>query len=133
MGCRGDTRSPIDIEADILIPAGDPLPRVEAHPHTNLGTCRPRLGGEGTLRVDRCGDGRHSVLEDEEKRIARGARVHSVVGRHGVTDQLIVAFEDIAEGRRPDLRDQRRGALDVREQERHGPDRQIALQLAHVG
>jgi hypothetical protein len=123
----------MDIEADVSIPAGDPLPSVEAHPHANLGACRPRRRGEGALRVDRCSDGGHSVLKDEKKRIACGARVHSVVGRHGVTDQLVVAFEDVAEGPRPNLRDERRGALDVREQERDGPHGQIALQLAHVG
>jgi hypothetical protein len=44
-----------------------------------------------------------------------------------------VAIENIGENRWPDSRDQLRGALDVREEKRHGPERQVGPRLAHVG
>lgn len=93
----------------------------------------PRRGGEGALPLDRCRNCGRRVSEDDEKRIAGGAGVYPVVSRRGVTDESVVTIEDIGEDLWPDLRDQLRGALDVREEKRHGPERQVGPRLVHVG
>ena len=128
---RGDSRRAIDVDADIVVPAGDAATTVESHPHPNGDTGWPSLNDEGPLRVDGSRDRSRCVAKDDEERVTLGAALDSAVLAECRPQQRVVALEDLPVGVRVELLGQARGTLDVGEQESDSTCREIAPPLGH--
>ena len=122
MGGSRDPRRTIDVEADIVVRADDRLARMKSHPDADRPDVRgPGLGREGALRVG-CGrDRRDGTLEDDEECVSLGRDLDPTGLLDRCAQDGVVTFEEGAECRAQGGREAG-GSLDVREQERHGPD-----------
>jgi hypothetical protein len=124
-----DTRAAMHAEPDVPLLAHRRLARVKAHTHTQVRPLRPCVLGEPTLRRDRRGDRILRTRKGGEERIAlrvdltptvlseRPPQNPPVLGKH-----LTVAL--------PQLLQQARRALDIREQEGDSASRKL-LRRAH--
>ncbi len=117
---RRDAGGPVDVDPDVVVAAERPLPRVQAHPRPDV----VRQPGEPALGLDRRGDSLRGVREHHEERVAGRADLDAAVVPHGPADHLRVL---IARGGvpLPEFLEQLRRALDVGEQERDRPGRQL--------
>jgi hypothetical protein len=128
VGCRGDPRRTVDVEADIVVAASDALAGVEAHPDLHRLATRPGRGREGALRRDRGSDGRRSVAEDDEERVALGRSLDPAGRCECGPEEALVLLEHSTVGSRPERLDEACRTLDVAEEEgeragRHRPSR----------
>ena len=92
---------------------------MQAHPHLDLSTVRPREVRERPLRIGRCGDRVLRALEDDEERVALRVDLEPAVPVESLAKQAAVLGEHllvtIAQGPEQPSR-----AFDVREEEGDG-------------
>ena len=124
MRCRRDPCGAVDIESDVAVLMPIRLARVEAHPDADGDATRPVMVRERMLGGDGAGDGVGGRLEDNEKAVTFGPHLLAVaLGEHAAQESplgrksLAVAITDTPQ--------QRRRPLDVTEEQRHGPRRQL--------
>ena len=128
VGRIGDPRGPVHVDADVVVPAADPLPRVEAHPDPQRGARGPVVGGQAPLGGHRGLHALHRASEGREERVSLRADLDPAPLVDGPAKDGGVIVEDLRV-QIADLLEQPGGALDVGEQEGDRPGRQ----LSHVG
>ena len=119
----GDPRRPVHVDADVILDLRKRLPRVKPHPHAH------RSVGKRALRRVSSGDGVRRARERDEEGIARGIDLDTVMPRPHVAQHTVVLGEDIGVAV-AELPQQPRRRLDVGEEERHRPGRELPLHLA---
>ena len=72
MGGIGDPRRAVHVDADVVVPAPDSFPGVEAHPNRRDGPRRPVVGGQGALGGDRGIDRSPRGGEHDEEGVPMG-------------------------------------------------------------
>ena len=124
VACRQQTRNPVQRRAEIITVAQLDRTRMERHAHAELGSFRPRLPVNRTLRVE---GRRHRVGRRVERRaegIAAGLENVAVVIVDAMAQQGVVARKGGAH--RHGVRfPQPRAALDVGEEQRDGAGREV--------
>jgi hypothetical protein len=115
---RADTRGPVHREARIAAVARDGLARVKPHANLDLDSGGPLMRAKGELALHRGEERISRARERNEERVALGIDLVAVVSGERRTQQIPMVGEH---GRipAPKLLDEARGALDVREEERH--------------
>ena len=123
VGRPGDPGRPVDVDADVVVPAQHPLAGVQAHPHPHREPLRPGVGGQAPLGRHRGPDRRHRAREGGEERVALGADLDPVPVPDGPAQdgRVLVPDRRVASAQ---LLEQPGRALDVGEQEGDGPGRQ---------
>jgi len=119
----GDPGRPVHVKAEVVVPAQDSLPGVQAHPDPQGTLHRPIVGGQAPLGGHGGLDRPHRATERHEQGIAFGADLDAAAFLDGVTHDRRIGVSDrhIAVAQ---LLQQPRGALDVAEQEGDRPGRQ---------
>jgi hypothetical protein len=119
-----DPRRPMDVRADVLAVRVEPaVAGVDSHSDAHRRIVRPGLGGECHLGGSRRGDGLRRPAEDGEEGVAFRLLFVAVGLRDRCPDQLPMAGQDRGPAIVAQVLGEPRGSFDVREQERHGPDR----------
>jgi hypothetical protein len=97
---------------------------VDADPHAHIDALQPPPRRERPLRADRRGDRVARAGEGDEERVVLGVDLAAVVLDERRAQQALILANDIGPAvAQP--RQQPRRALDVAEQERHGPARKL--------
>jgi hypothetical protein len=115
----GDPGGEMNVETDVALLCDCGRTRVQAHPDANRPAAERRLG------VRSRGDGLACVFEDDEERVALRADLDPAVCRERLAQQPPVLRER-ARVLVPELVQQPRRALDVREQQRDRSARELA-------
>ena len=115
----GDPRRPVDVDADVALLGYDRLAGVEPHAHADRPAAERRLPVGGGR--DRLGGAR----ERDEERVALRVHLDAAVPCESLPQHTTVLAQQLARNASPMLVQQPRRPLDVREQERHGPRRQV--------
>jgi hypothetical protein len=120
----GDPGRSVHIDPDVVAAADGTLTGVQPHPNPERRAVRPVFLGQASLRGHRGADPLPWGAEHREEGVALGSNLVAVLRLQGVPEDLRVAILD---GPIPlaELLEQPGGALDVCEQERHRPRRQI--------
>ena len=128
--CR-DPGGSMDVQADVGAVAHDPLARVQSHSHSHGSTAGPLPGGQRALRRHAGRKCRRGAREGCEQRIPFGAECRATSLVHRFAEQAVMLAQEV---RVPiaELLEQPRRALNVREQEGHGPDRKGLRGWHHV-
>jgi hypothetical protein len=120
VGGVGDPGRPVHVDADVVVPAPGPLPGVDAHADLHGRAGGPVVGGQAPLGGDGRPDRLRRAAEGHEEGVPVGADLDPAGGGDGPADDRRMLVVDrrvpVAEGL-----EQAGGALDVGEQERHGP------------
>ena len=114
----GDAGGPMDVEADVVVSAQDPLPRVEAHPNEHRPAAGPIVRGQATLRRHGGARRRDRICEHREERVPLASDLDPVVLGDGPADDhgVLVPKSGVAITQ---LLEEPGGTFDVGEQERH--------------
>ena len=108
-------------EAHVAVRADAGLAGVQSHADAHLHLLRPLMLGERDLRggtgLDRCA----GAAEDDEERVALGVDLDTAALGKGRPQELVMGREHVAVAVAAKLLEQAGRALDVREQEGHGP------------
>src|SRR3954470_19800625 len=110
------------IDADVIRSGRVWLTRVDAHAHPQLDTTGPLGVTERALSFSCRGERVVGPREGYEKRVALGTDLVALVPRESISQQAAVLLQNLRIRPRPELLKQPRGALNIREQERDGPD-----------
>ena len=121
---RADTCGPVDVESQIDAALDNGLTRMQAHADANYGQLRPRVGPDQLLGGDRGVDTVLRPLESNEHLIGAAVDLIAASVRYGCPEQLPELVQD-ATVAVPQLLDKARRPLDVREEQSHGPARQL--------
>ncbi len=122
VGGSRDPRGPMDVEANVVLPAQDALTRVEPHSNADRArACGPGLRRKGALCGDRRRDCRYGALEDDEECVSLGGDLDPTGLPDRSTHDGVVAFDERSERRAQGSHEAGR-PLDVREEERQRPD-----------
>ena len=116
-----DARRLVNGEAHVAVRADAGLAGVQSHADAHLHLLRPLMLGERDLRggtgLDRCA----GAAEDDEERVALGVDLDAAALGEGRPQELVMGREHVAVAVAAKLLEQAGRALDVREQEGHGP------------
>ncbi len=96
MAGRTDPRRPVHADPDVALAADPRLPRVQTHPHLDLGALRPGVRREIALRVDR---GLKRVLrrpEGDEERVTLRIDFLPAVGFEGGPQDPLMLAEHVS-------------------------------------
>ncbi len=115
----GDPRRAVNLEPDIALVGDGGLAGVDPHPHADRAACKRGL--PVTCRGERVG----SPRESDEERVALRVDLESIMRRERVTQHPPMHGESV---RVPvsELAQQASRPLDIREEERDSPGRQLA-------
>src|ERR671925_1387585 len=114
----------VDGKADV-VPVGErDLSRMDARPHANLPAAWPRVLQQGVLQVGRRAKRCVCTGEDRKHRVTLRAEDGAIGARDRVADQAAVLLEERAVVRAR-LREEPRRALDIGEEERDRPGREL--------
>ena len=103
----------MDVDPDVAVSGHSRGSGMQAHPHRD----RPRR--ERPLPHPGRGGGPSSGREGDEERIPLGIDLHTSLGDERVPQHATVIGQRLGIARRPELPQQARRPLDIREQERH--------------
>ena len=109
-------------KSDVAIALELGFPGVDPHPHLDLRSVGPLVGGDGGLRGARCGGGIAHPREDREERLRSPVDDAAAAGLDRLLEQTTVLGHDLAVALLQAVLEQRR-ALDVREKQRDGTAR----------
>ena len=115
----GDPGRPVHVDTDVALVRRERGPRVDPDPHPDRAGLQCLARGAG--RVDRPGGRR----ERHEERVPLGVDLDASVASEGLTEKTTVLPEDLGVRRVPELVEELRRSLDVREQERDGAGGQV--------
>ena len=76
VGRVGDPRAPVHVDSDIVVPARNPLARVQTHPDPQGRARGPVVGGQAPLGRHRGLNGLHRIGEHDEEGVPLGADLH---------------------------------------------------------
>ena len=133
LAARGDRRDacrPVDPDADVAVADLVSVAGIDPDADPDPGVVGPWFGRQRSLGGHGRGDALPRLAEDDEERVALGAELPAVGRGPGVADHGPVPFQESGVPVAPDGALERRGALDVREEERQRPARQ-RLRLGH--
>jgi ABC-type transport system substrate-binding protein len=119
-----DSCRPVHRKAGVAAVGHHRLPGMDAHPYLDLHSVRPAVGQNRALTLDRGTHRFASADESDEERIALRINLVAAVIQKGSAEQLLVLGEDLTP-LLPQLLDETRRALDVREQEGDRSPRQL--------
>src|SRR5439155_17670794 len=108
------------------------LARVQAHSHLDLEAGIPVLVRQRRLRGCCRGDGSAGAAEDGEERVPLVVDLDSPRGLERLLEQAVVDREELPIAVTAERLQELRRALDVREQEGHGPGRKLLSSYAQV-
>ena len=129
MADRTDTRRTMHSEADVPLFSDGRLPRVQTHPHSHLVAVRPVVGGKSSLRVYGGSERGVRRRECEEEGLALVVDLTAASLFDRFPQDLLMLGEDGSVPLAQLLQEPGR-ALDVREQERDRPRRQLYQSLS---
>ena len=109
-------------KSDVAIALEPGFPGVDSHPHLDLRSVRPLVGGDRGLRGARCGGGIAHPREDGEERLRLPVDDAAAAGLDRLLEQTAVLGYDLAVALLQAVLEQRR-PLDVREKQRDGTSR----------
>jgi len=115
-----DPRRPVDVDSNVALARSERLPRMQPHSDAN------RPSGERALRIR---SRRHSVgrtTERDKERIALGVDLETFVSQPHCTKLAVVLSENLGVPITEFLQQPCR-PLDVREEKRHRPSRELGL------
>jgi hypothetical protein len=115
-------RSPMHVEPDVALVGPDRFPRVQPHPHAH------RAVRKRELRIGRGGHSIGRTRKGDEERVALRVDLDTLVAQPCRSQRTAVLGKHF---RIPiaQLPEQPRRTLDVREEERHRPGRELWLHL----
>ena len=118
----GDPRSPVDVDADVVVSCEDRLSEMDADPHAEIVAGWPWMRRQPSLDVGGGDDRVDGRVEDREERITFGGDLDAAVGTERGTDQSLMVDEH---GREPiaEVGQEASAALDVAEHEGKPPAR----------
>ena len=122
---RGHALRAVDGHAHVAAVLQQRLAGVQAHPDARLNPLGPVVLRERLLRGDRPRHGVGGGPENDEERVALRVDLDAPVLREDGPKEAVVRGEHLAVALTPERRQEARGALHVREQERDGPGRQL--------
>ena len=128
VACSHDAGGAMDAEAVVALVAEVRLARVQPHADTALGALGPGVLGERALRRDRGQGGVRRLAKGDEERVALRVDLLSLVLCEGGAQDPAVIGEHLAVPVSQLLQQPGR-ALDVREEERDGPAREVGHPL----
>jgi hypothetical protein len=126
-----DARGLVDGEPDVAVCSDAGLAGVQPHADAHLHVVRPVVLGERELPGGGGLERRAGAAEDDEERVALGVDLDPANLRERRAQEAVVRREHVAVAVAAELLEQTRRALDVREQEGHGPGRQRSGSLAY--
>jgi hypothetical protein len=125
---RSDPRRAVHSEPDVPLLAHQRLARVQAHSHAYLTALRPVVYCKRTLRANGSAERRARTREREEERVSLRVDLASAALVDGLAEDPPVRVENVRVAISEPPQEPRR-ALDVREQERDRPARQLGHEL----
>src|SRR6185503_9374515 len=117
---RTDPCGAHDVHPDVALVTHVRLAGVQPHAYPYLGALRPGVGGKRALALDCSANGIPGARERVEERVALRVDLAPAGGSEDIAQEPPVIGDHLAV-LVAQLLEQARGALDVREQERHGP------------
>ena len=90
VACGADPRCSMDADTHVALGTHLGLARVQAHPHLDLRSLRPRMGRQVALGVDRCSHGVVGGCEADEEGVALGVDDHPTMGSEGGEQHLLM-------------------------------------------
>src|SRR6185503_7989887 len=117
---RTDPCGAHDVHPDVALVTHVRLAGVQPHAYPYLGALRPGVGGKRALALDCSANGIPGARERVEERVALRVDLAAAGGGEDVAQEPPVVGDHLAV-LVAQLLEQASGALDVREQERHGP------------
>jgi hypothetical protein len=117
---RGDPRRPMHVHAHVALLGQERRPRVHAHPRAD------RAGGEALTRFGRGGERTRSGEERVEECVSLRVHLDAAVGGERLPHQPSMLCQRRRVPLRPQLVQELRRPLHVREEKRHRPGRKIA-------
>ena len=120
MARRGDPRGAVDVDAEVVVTAQQPLAGVHPDPDPDLLLLRPHMAGQSPLRRGRGEDSAGWRRERREERVALGTDLDAPSKRDRLPHDRVVLVLQATVALVPKLLQQVGRALDVREHEGHG-------------